>query len=323
MDLKTKIKTIARQTLAIEMATLEALLASIDDDFCACVEAIYESPGRLIVSGVGKSALVAQKVAATLNSTGTPAIFMHAADAVHGDIGMIRTGDMVLCISKSGDTAEIKVLLPFLRQLGYPIIGMVSQRQSFLGRQAEYVLHTPISQEADPNNLAPTASTTAQMAMGDALATALLALRGFSPADFAQFHPGGMLGKQLYLRVKDLYPNNAKPHVLPNASIRDTIIEMTSKSLGATAVIAPSGELIGIITDGDLRRMLKRGGRIDQLTAYDIMTHAPKTIQSDELAVSALEKMRALSITQLIVTDKQQIYLGFVHLHDLIREGLV
>ena len=313
----------ALRTIEIEAEALLALKNSIDESFIACVEAIFRCDGRLVVTGIGKSALVGQKIVATLNSTGTPALFMHAADAIHGDLGMIRGGDLVLCISKSGETPEIKVLVPLLRNLGNALIGMVSKLDSYLAKQAQHVLHTPISQEADPNNLAPTASTTSQMAMGDALATALLALRGFTPHDFAQYHPGGALGKQLYLRVSDLYPNNERPAVRPEESIQRTILEMTSKRLGAAAITSPDGTLLGIITDGDLRRMLERNQDLAHLCAADVMSPNPKTILESEMAVKALHKMRTNSITQLIVVDAAGKFRGFVHLHDLIREGLI
>lgn len=323
MNTKEIIRRTANQTIAIEIATLEMLHASINDDFVACVEAIYQSPGRLVVTGVGKSAIVAQKIVATLNSTGTPALFMHAADAIHGDLGMVRPYDLVLCLSKSGDTAEIKVLAPLVRNLGNLLIGMTAKQDSFLARQANFLLHTPVTQEAEPNNLAPTASTTAQMAMGDALATALLAVRGFSPQDFAQFHPGGALGKQLYLRVSDLYPNNQRPLVKPHYTLQESILEITAKCLGATAVVDEDEKLCGIITDGDLRRMLEKGLNFTQLHAADVMHTQPRTILDTELAVNALEKMRTNSISQLIVINEEGQYLGFVHLHDLIREGLI
>ncbi len=313
----------AQRTLEIEAEALNLLKISINHDFIECVKAIFSSPGRLVITGIGKSAIVAQKIVATLNSTGTPALFMHAADAIHGDLGMIRPADIVLCISKSGETPEIKVLVPLVKNLGNPIIGMVSNPQSFLGKQAKYVLHTPVDQEADPNNLAPTASTTAQMAMGDALATALLALRGFTPEDFAQFHPGGALGKQLYLRVSDIYPNNEKPAVHLEEDLPGTILEMTSRRLGATAVLDDDARLQGIVTDGDLRRMLSKGADFAALKAKDIMNPNPKTILADALAVNALEILRKHSITQLIVVDETGVYLGFLHLHDLIREGLI
>lgn len=323
MNTEELIVKTALRTLEIESEVLLALNQSINNSFINCVQAIFQSTGRLVVTGIGKSAIIAQKIVATLNSTGSPALFMHAADAIHGDLGMIRPEDLVLCISKSGDTPEIKMLVSLVKNLGNTLIGMVSNQHSFLGKMANFILHTPISQEADPNNLAPTASTTAQMAMGDALATALLALRGFTPQDFAQFHPGGALGKQLYLRVSDLYINNEKPCVLTEETIANTIIEMTSKRLGATAVLNENKELVGIITDGDLRRMLSKGMDASILRAKDIMGQRPKTIQAEALAVNALEMLRQYSITQLIVTNAIGEYLGMIHLHDLIREGLI
>lgn len=312
----------ARETLEIEAQCLQALYQSIDQDFVDCVNAIYSSPGRLVVTGIGKSALIAQKIVATLNSTGTPALFMHAADAIHGDLGMVRPYDLVLCLSKSGETAEIKVLVPLVRNLGNPIIGMVTKKDSYLGQQANYILHTPIVKEADPNNLAPTTSTTAQLALGDALATALLALRGFTPKDFAQFHPGGSLGKQLYLSVADIYPKNERPAVVATDSLQRTILEMTSKCLGATAVIDDENRVKGIVTDGDLRRMLEDVPDLQQLTAADLMSANPKTIHKDALAVNALDILRKHSITQLIV-EEQGKYLGMIHLHNLVKEGLI
>lgn len=313
----------AQRTLEIELEALNALKISINEDFISCVKAIFSSKGRLVVTGIGKSAIVAQKIVATLNSTGTPSLFMHAADAIHGDLGMIRPDDLVLCLSKSGETAEIKVLVPLVKNLGNPIIGMVSNPHSYLGKNAQFVLHTPVDQEADPNNLAPTASTTAQMVLGDALAVSLLALRGFTSDDFAKFHPGGALGKQLYLRVSDIYPNNEKPAVYLTENLPNTIVEMTSKCLGATAVLDKSDKLCGVITDGDLRRMLAKGQDFTNLQAKDIMSAHPKTILHNTLAVNALEMLRQYSITQLIVVDENGIYLGFLHLHDLIREGLI
>ena len=322
MNTEILIKKTAIETIEVEIETLKALKAAISDDFIKVVELIYHSKGRLIITGIGKSALIAQKIVATLNSTGTPSIFMHAADAIHGDLGMIRAEDIVLCLSKSGETPEVKVLLPLLRSNAIPIIGMVSNPNSYLATHAQFVLHTPVSKEADPNNLAPTASTTAQVAMGDAIATALCALRGFTPKDFAQFHPGGTLGKQLYLRVSDIYPHNQKPQVLPEATIRTTILEITSKRLGATAVVNAQNQVLGIITDGDLRRMLEREEDTQKLHAKDIMSPAPKAVPPETLAVKALELMRQNSITQLIVTHDQD-YLGVIHLHDILREGLL
>ncbi len=315
------IKT-ALQTLEIEANTVLTLKKSINSAFEACLEAIFSSPGRVVVTGVGKSALIAQKIVATFNSTGTPSLFMHAADAIHGDLGMIREDDLVLCLSKSGETAEIKVLVPLLKGMGNRLIGMVSNPDSYLGRQADFVIHTPVPFEADPNNLAPTASTTAQAAMGDAMATALLAMRGFSSNDFARFHPGGALGKQLYLRVRDVYPHNERPVVHSGENLRNTILEMTSKCLGATAVVDDHENLLGIITDGDLRRMLERTTDLSQITAADLMSRNPKTVDHEEMAVRALNILEEYSITQLIVLEEGR-YVGMIHLHNLIKEGLV
>jgi arabinose-5-phosphate isomerase len=318
------IQAAALRTLDIEIEALANLRASIDLAFCSAVEAIFNSSGRVVVTGIGKSAIVAQKIAATLNSTGTPALFMHAADAIHGDLGMLQHGDVLLCLSRSGDTAEIKVLVPLVKSMGNLIIGMVGNRESWLGKQANFILYTPVSKEADPNNLAPTASTTAKMAMGDALAVALLAMRGFTPADFAQFHPGGVLGKQLYLRIRDIYPYNERPHVAPDTGIHETILEMTSRRLGCAVVIGENGRVQGIITDGDLRRMLERqnGDDFSKLKAADVMSRNPKLVDKNDLAVQALKIMREHSITQVIVMGGEE-YLGIVHLHDLIREGIL
>ncbi len=313
----------AKETLDVEIQTLMQLKDCINQDFIAVVQAIAGSSGRLIVTGVGKSALIAQKIVATLNSTGTPALFLHAADAIHGDLGMVQPADLILCLSKSGETAEIKVLVPLVQSLGNQLIAMVSNPASFLGKKANYILHTPIEKEADPNNLAPTASTTAQVALGDALATSLLALKGFTPKDFAQYHPGGALGKRLYLRVSDLFPNNEQPKVLATDDLRTIILEMTSKRLGATAVVSHDNQLLGIITDGDLRRMLEKTANTKHLIAKDLMTAGPQFIDPDAMAFQALDQMRENSITQLIVADQSGQYLGFIHLHDLIREGLI
>jgi arabinose-5-phosphate isomerase len=320
--MKNTILTTARETIDIELAAVMALRDSLDEDFVKTVETIYASKGRTILTGIGKSAIVAQKIAATLNSTGTPSVFMHAADAIHGDLGIVQPEDVVICLSKSGDTPEIKALVPLLKNFGNALIGMVSNRDSYLGKNATYILHTPIDKEADPNNLAPTASTTAQMVMGDALATSLLALRGFTSADFAQFHPGGALGKQLYLRVSDIYPQHEAPSVFGSDNLHKTILEMTTKRLGATAVLDDAHNLMGVITDGDLRRLLQRAIDLKTITAADMMSRNPKTIEADVLAVEALQIMRELSITQLIVLDNNK-YVGMIHLHDLLKEGLV
>ena len=322
MDISEElVRQTALRTLEIERAALEVLRDSVDEHFVACILGIYRSPGRVIVTGIGKSALIAQKIVATFNSTGTPAVFMHAADAIHGDLGMIQPEDVVLCLSKSGETPEIKVLVPLLQRLGNPLIAMVGRLDSFLAQQARYALLTPIEQEADPNNLAPTASTTSQLALGDAMATALLALRGFTAGDFAQFHPGGMLGKQLYLRVSDLYPQNERPAVQLSDDLPRTILEMTAKRLGCTVVLDDE-RVAGIVTDGDLRRMLEKKPDLTQLRAADIMSPAPKTIPPAAMAMEALSIMQRHSITQLVVVDGQR-YLGIIHLHNLIREGLV
>ena len=313
----------AYQTVKIEMETLRELLESLDDSFTACIERIFECKGRLILTGVGKSALVAQKIVATLNSTGTPALFMHAADAIHGDLGMITPEDIVMCLSKSGETSEIKVLVPLVKNLGNLLVAMVSRANCFLAKNADYVLYLPVTKEADPNNLAPTASTTAQMAMGDAIATSLLALRGFTSSDFAQFHPGGSLGKQLYLRARDIYKVNDRPQVIDIDTLDTIILEMTAKRLGATAVLNKNKALVGIITDGDLRRMLKEGMNTNNVTAREIMSSNPITIKENELAINVLHTIRQKNITQIIVVDDSDNYLGMIHFHDLIKEGLV
>jgi arabinose-5-phosphate isomerase len=277
---------------------------------------------RLIVSGVGKSAIIAQKIVATFNSTGTPAIFMHAADAIHGDLGMVQPEDIVLIISKSGESAEIKILVSLIKNFGNRIIGMTGSNKSFLAKQSDLFLNTTVPEEACPNNLAPTSSTTAQMVMGDTLAVSLMELRGFSSADFARFHPGGALGKKLYLRVQDMYIHNQKPKVLPDTSLKAVILEITSKRLGATAVVDEQNKLQGIITDGDLRRMLEKDVVLEKVTATAIMNASPKTIAASALAIQALDLMRSKDINQLIVTHENE-YLGFIHLHDLVREGII
>ena len=314
----------ARQTIQIEAETLLALADQLDDspDFAACVEAIAASPGRVVLTGIGKSAIVAQKICATLNSTGTPALFLHAADAIHGDLGMVQAHDLVLCLSKSGETPEIKVLAPLVKSFGNPLIAMTAVLDSTLARLADYVLYTPIAREADPNNLAPTSSTTAQMALGDALAVSLLALRRFSPGDFARYHPGGALGKQLYLRVRELTARHEHPAVQPDTPLKHVIFEISSKRVGATAVLDDAGKLLGIVTDGDLRRMLERSNSLNDLCARDIMSATPKTIAVDALAVEALAQMRQHAVSQLIALEPDGAYAGIVHLHDLVREGV-
>jgi arabinose-5-phosphate isomerase len=276
----------------------------------------------LVVSGVGKSALVAQKIVATFNSTGTPAVFMHAADAIHGDLGMVQKDDVIILISKSGDSPEIKVLVPLIKNFGNILVGMVGNTASFLAHQSDVVLNTSVDQEACPNNLAPTSSTTAQMVMGDVLAVCLMEMKDFGSADFAKFHPGGALGKRLYLTVEDLAAQNERPAVAPSAGIREVIVEMTKKRLGVTAVVTAGDVVEGIITDGDLRRMLERGDNIDGLQAGNIMTKSPVTISGQLLAVDALEIMKTKDINQLVVADNR-IYKGIVHIHDIIKEGII
>lgn len=317
-----QIHQIALQAIETEANSIAGLKAFINEDFSRAVEAVFSSKGRLVVSGVGKSAIIAQKIVATLNSTGTPSLYMHAADAIHGDLGMVREEDVVLLISKSGNSPEIKVLVPLVKNFGNTLIGMVGNDRSFLAVQADMILNTTVAREACPNNLAPTSSTTAQMVMGDALAICLMELRGFTGDDFAKFHPGGMLGKKLYLRVRDLYTENDRPAVLPTQTFKEVILEMTRTRLGATAVVNEKNEVQGFITDGDLRRMLEKNTAIDIMTAKDIMTTHPKTINPEELAVQALEIMRRHSITHLVVEDNGK-YAGILHLHELVKEGLL
>lgn len=321
MNLVKNIKNIARDVLLNESRAIQNLTNFIDDDFEACVNEIYSSKGRIVITGIGKSAIIANKIVATLNSTGTPALFMHAADAIHGDLGMIQQDDIVICISKSGNTPEIKVLVPLLKRRGSKLVALVSNPKSYLAQQADYVLNAYIEQEACPNNLAPTTSTTAHMAMGDALAVCLVNLRNFTDADFAMFHPGGALGKQLYLKVSDIAANNQLPMVSHDATLKEVIVEMTSKRLGCTAVVEGDRKLLGIITDGDLRRMLQKNPDLTAIRASDIMTRNPKNIQQDEFAVKALHQLQENNITQLVVMEGEKVS-GFIHLHDLLKEGI-
>lgn len=312
----------AVKTLKLEADALMEMSARLGDGFLKVVDLLQQMKGRLVVSGIGKSAIIGQKLVATLNSTGTPAIFMHAADAIHGDLGMVQQDDVVMIISKSGESPEIKVLVTLIQNFNNPIIAMVGNLSSTLARSAHHNLDTTVSQEACPNNLAPTSSTTAQLAMGDALAVCLMEARGFGSDDFAKFHPGGALGKKLYLRVADLSKMNEQPAVKLNDSLKHVILEMTRKRLGLTAVLDEDGKLVGVITDGDLRRMLEKGVDVQRTSAVDIMTADPKTISPDALAVDALDRMRKNNITQLIVAEGKK-YQGVIHLHDLIREGLI
>jgi arabinose-5-phosphate isomerase len=313
---------LAKETILQEAESIKRLADYIDKDFEKVVKLIYKSKGRVIVTGIGKSANIANKIVATLNSTGTPAIFMHAADAIHGDLGIVQEDDVVICISKSGNTPEIKVLVPLIKSRGNALVGMVSSTDSFLGKNADFVLKSTVEKEACPNNLAPTSSTTAQLVIGDALAVCLLEYRGFSTEDFAKYHPGGALGKKLYMRVSDLYKNNEVPKVSINENVKNVIIEISSKRLGVTAVLNNAGDLAGVITDGDIRRMLQKNDKIEKLTAKDIMSANPKTIDKDELAINAFQLMENNNITQLVVTNKKK-YVGIVHIHDILKEGIV
>ena len=319
---KTDIISLAKQTITQEAEAIAGMVSFINDDFKKTIDLIINCKGRLVISGIGKSAIIAQKIVATLNSTGTPSLFMHAADAIHGDMGMIQQDDVVMIISKSGDSPEIKVLVPIVKNFGNKIIAMVGQTQSYLAKQTDLILNTTVSKEACPNNLAPTSSTTAQMVMGDAIAICLMHAKGFSADEFARFHPGGTLGKKLYLKVSDLSLQNEKPHVDETSSLKDVIVEITKKRLGATAVLDKNEHIAGIITDGDLRRMLEKNILLQNITAKDIMAINPKTISLNDLAVDALDLMRKNNISQLLVVDNEK-YEGIIHLHDLVREGII
>ena len=315
------ILSIAKRTIQIESEAIANLVYYLNEEFAEAVQYILECNGRVVVSGVGKSAIIASKIVATLNSTGTPAIFMHAADAIHGDLGTVQQNDVVICLSKSGNTPEIKALIPLIKLRKNKLIGITGNMESILAKQADFTLNTFVEKEACPNNLAPTTSTSAQLAMGDALAICLLELRGFSSDDFAQYHPGGTLGKKLYLRVSDIASQNQKPQVSVDSSVKEVIIEISEKMLGATAVME-NDAVVGVITDGDIRRMLKTYDDISTLTAKDIMTQNPKSVANDTLAVKALELLQEKGITQLLVLDGEN-YEGVVHIHNLINEGIL
>lgn len=321
MDKINSILETAKKTITIERDAIARLSSHINTDFIESVKLIYHNKGRVVITGIGKSAIIAQKIVATLNSTGTPAIFMHAADAIHGDLGLILEDDIVICISKSGNTPEIKVLVPLIKNGNNKMIAITGNEQSFLAQQADFVLNTFVEQEACPNNLAPTTSTTAQLVMGDALAICLLELKEFTSEDFAKYHPGGALGKRLYLRVNDLSSLNQKPIVKPNASIKEVIVEISEKMLGVTAVVT-DGKIEGIITDGDLRRMLSKTDDFSSLTAQDIMSPNPKRIDANAMAVDAMDLMEEHGISQLLVEEEGN-YAGVIHLHDLIKEGII
>ncbi|MBA4197228.1 MAG: D-arabinose 5-phosphate isomerase [Chitinophaga sp.] len=312
----------AKKAIQSEANSVAGLLDFINADFEKAVQTIHHSKGRVVISGIGKSAIVAQKIVATLNSTGTPALFMHAADAIHGDLGMIQKDDVVVVVSKSGESPEIKMLIPLIKNFNNTLIGIVGNTESFLAKESVIIINTTVKEEACPNNLAPTNSTTAQMVMGDALAIALMELNGFNGYDFAKYHPGGNLGKRLYLRVEDLYKHNPKPKVVLSATLREVIVEITEKRMGVAAVADNDNAVVGIITDGDLRRMLEKSDNISSITAKDICSFNPKTIDPAELAVNALTAFRKYDISQLIVAENNQ-YLGIITIHDLVREGII
>jgi len=321
MKSSSDIKKNAKETIAIELAAIAKLESSINDNFVSVINLILSAQGRLIVAGIGKSANIANKMVATFNSTGQPAIFLHAADAIHGDLGNIQNGDVVICISKSGNTPEVKALVPFIKSMGNKIIALTGNTKSFLAKESDFTLDVSVEQEACPNNLAPTSSTTAQLVMGDAIATSLLACKDFSDKDFARFHPGGTLGKRLYLKVEDILSDDSSPKVDHNATINEVIIEISQKRLGATAVLRDD-KLEGIITDGDLRRMLEKGDAFSVLLAKDIMSSNPKTISVNNLAYDALQIMEDNKISQIIVKDKDM-YIGIVHIHEILKEGIL
>ncbi|MBU1370987.1 MAG: KpsF/GutQ family sugar-phosphate isomerase [Bacteroidetes bacterium] len=321
MKTPEEIREIGKRVISDERDAIAQVLSAINNDFAKAVQAILLSKGNVVVTGIGKSAIIAQKMVATFNSTGTTAVFMHAADAIHGDLGIIRDEDLVILLSKSGETPEIRVLIPLLKARGNTLIGIVGNTNSYLAKQVHFILNTTVENEACPNNLAPTSSTTAQLVMGDALAVTLLECRGFTAADFARFHPGGALGKKLYLRVDDIFQRNEKPEVMPDDDLRKVIVEISTKRLGAAGVVH-QGQLLGIITDGDLRRMLMKTADLTGLLAREIMTANPKTIDRHALVVDALQLMRRNNITQLpVIADGQ--YVGVIHLHDILKEGIL
>ncbi|QLC67527.1 KpsF/GutQ family sugar-phosphate isomerase [Flavobacterium sp. LPB0248] len=321
MITKENILAIAKKTILSESEAITKLIDFLDENFYEAVQRIYESKGRLIVTGIGKSAIIAQKMVATFNSTGTPSMFLHAAEAIHGDLGMVQNDDVIICISKSGNSPEIKVLVPLLKRFGNTLIAITGNTTSFLAKGSDLVLNTTVDTEACPINLAPTNSTTAQLVMGDALAVCLMEMRDFKPEDFAVYHPGGALGKKLLLRVKDMIEHSLKPAVTPETSIKKAIFEISEKRLGVTAVIEDN-KIVGIITDGDIRRMLNDVDSIADLTAKDIMSKNPKVVSSETMAVDALNILEDFSITQLIVADNGE-YKGVLHLHDILKEGIV
>jgi arabinose-5-phosphate isomerase len=320
--MQMNLKDLAVSVIDKEAKAVEKLKPFINDEFVEILNLIYGSKGRLIITGIGKSAIIGSKIVATLNSTGTPSIFMHAADAIHGDLGIVQQDDVVLCISKSGNTPEIKVLVPLIRRMGNKLVAMVSNVDSYLAQHSDYVIRATVDAEACPNNLAPTSSTTTQLVMGDALAVCLLKMRGFSPEDFAKYHPGGSLGKRLYLTVEDVFDKALRPWVRPDETIQNTIINISQNRLGATVVLDAQEHLMGIITDGDVRRMVEKGGPLGDLRAKDIMSCNPKVVEKSELAVNAFGIMEKNKITSVIVLDEGR-YAGLIHIHDVLREGIV
>ena len=316
------LKDLAVSVIDKEARAVEKLKPYVDDRFIEVLHLIYGSKGRLVITGIGKSAIIGSKIVATLNSTGTPSIFMHAADAIHGDLGIVQPDDVVMCISKSGNTPEIKVLVPLIKRMGNKLVAMVSNTDSYLAQHSDYIIRATVEAEACPNNLAPTSSTTTQLVMGDAIAVCLLKMRGFSPEDFAKYHPGGSLGKRLYLRVDDVFDKEVRPYVSPDESIQNTIINISQNRLGATVVLDGDDMLMGIITDGDVRRMVEKGQPLDTLRAKDIMSRNPKVIERRELAVNAFSIMEKNKITSVVVLDEGK-YVGLIHIHDVLREGIV
>ncbi|MGX7668129.1 KpsF/GutQ family sugar-phosphate isomerase [Flavobacterium pedocola] len=321
MTTKESVLAAARKTILSESESIANLVNFLDDDFAKSVELIYNCKGRLVVTGIGKSAIIATKIVATMNSTGTPSMFLHASEAIHGDLGMVQPGDVVICISKSGNSPEIKVLVPLLKRFGNTLIGMTASKTSFLGKESDYVLNAYVEEEACPNNLAPTNSTTAQLVLGDAMAVCLMEMRNFKSEDFAKYHPGGALGKKLLLRVGDMLDQTHRPQVTPDASIKNVIVEISAKRLGVTAVVE-NNHVVGIITDGDIRRMLEKRDTFTDLTAKDIMTHSPKMVQLSDMVVDAFNTMENNSITQMVVVDNGE-YKGVLHIHDILKEGIV
>ena len=322
VNVQMDLKGIAVGVIDKEARAVEKLKPYVDDEFVDILNLMYSSKGRLVITGIGKSAIIGSKIVATLNSTGTPSIFMHAADAIHGDLGIVQPDDVVMCISKSGNTPEIKVLVPLIKRMGNKLVGMVSNADSYLAQHSDFVIRATVDEEACPNNLAPTSSTTTQLVMGDALAVCLLKMRGFSPEDFAKYHPGGSLGKRLYLRVEDVIDKDVRPSVSPDETIQNTIINISQNRLGATVVLDSNNALLGIITDGDVRRMVEKGEPLSSLNARDIMSRNPKVIDKGELAVNAFRIMEQNKITSVVVLDEGK-YVGLIHIHDVLREGIV